>query len=318
MKHNKKFLMIATTAMFSVGCFGLMGAMKYQNVKTEASDIKDGDVAKAGIDVSSASLEGETPIEKKMDKEIVEKYSYKGYEISFIRYKDIKTGEYLSDEEQAGDYGYKRTFRDIIDSSENSGWNYMLEELKGKKDKITAEIDWKRDENKIVNGKFYGNLIRQCNIFFKIPNIIDDDTLIQIETMAWFSTLAENGKYMSASKSISQDLVEYPGQWLLASKAKMKKVQEKLDKFESISKNKKEVYKYINEAKDRIKQELKDVYGINIVKEIKNDTYEKYNLWGQDILSGSVTIFGEMDDGQKVEATYDLLGNYISSLQYDY
>lgn len=320
MRYNKKVLMVATTALFTVGCFSLMGAMKYQNVKTEASNIREDDVAKVGVDVSSERMEGETPSEeeKKMDKEVVEKYSYKGYEISFIRYKDIKTGEYLSDEEQTGDYGYKRTFRGIIDSSENSGWNYMLEELKGKKDKITAEIDWKRDESKIVNGKFYGKLIRQCNIYFKIPNIIDDDTLIQIETMAWFSTLAENGKYMSAGKSSSEDLVEYPVQWLLASKDKRKKVQKKLDKFQNVSKNKKEVYKYIKTAKGKIKKELNDVYGIKIVKDVKDDFYEKYDFWKSDILSGGVTIFGEMDDGQKVEATYDLIGKYINSWQYTY
>ena len=33
MKHNKKILMIATTALFTVGCIGLIGAMKYQNMK---------------------------------------------------------------------------------------------------------------------------------------------------------------------------------------------------------------------------------------------------------------------------------------------
>ena len=109
MRCNKKVLMIATTAMLGVGCIGLMGAMKYQNVKTEASDMKESDVAKAGIDVSSQSMEGETPIEDedKLDKEVVETYSYKGYEVSFIRYKDPKTGEYVSDKEQDGDYGYK-------------------------------------------------------------------------------------------------------------------------------------------------------------------------------------------------------------------
>ena len=41
MRCNKKVLMIATTAMLGVGCIGLMGAMKYQNVKTEASDMKN-------------------------------------------------------------------------------------------------------------------------------------------------------------------------------------------------------------------------------------------------------------------------------------
>ena len=153
MRCNKKVLMIATTVMLGVGCIGLMGAMKYQNVKTEASDIKESEVAKAGIDVTSATMEGETPdeVERKMDKEVVEKYTYKGYEISFIRYKDQKTKEYLSDKERDGDYGYKKTFREIIDNAEKSGWNYMLEEMKGKKNQITAEVDWKRDENKIVN-----------------------------------------------------------------------------------------------------------------------------------------------------------------------
>ena len=43
MRCNKKVLMIATTVMLGVGCIGLMGAMKYQNVKTEASDIKESD-----------------------------------------------------------------------------------------------------------------------------------------------------------------------------------------------------------------------------------------------------------------------------------
>jgi len=61
MRCNKKVLMIATTAMLGVGCIGLMGAMKYQNVKTEASDIKESEVAKVGVDVSSGSMEGETP-----------------------------------------------------------------------------------------------------------------------------------------------------------------------------------------------------------------------------------------------------------------
>ena len=69
MRCNKKVLMIATTVMLGVGCIGLMGAMKYQNVKTEASDIKESEVAKAGIDVTSATMEGETPneLERKMD-----------------------------------------------------------------------------------------------------------------------------------------------------------------------------------------------------------------------------------------------------------
>ena len=40
MRYNKKILMVATTALFTVGCIGLIGAMKYQNIKTEASDIK--------------------------------------------------------------------------------------------------------------------------------------------------------------------------------------------------------------------------------------------------------------------------------------
>ena len=110
MRYNKKILMIATTVMLGAGCVGLMGAMKYQNVKTEASDLKESDVAKVGVDVSSGSMEGETPSEgeRKMDKEIIEKYNYKGYEISFIRYKDPKTGEYLSDKVKSRDYDYKK------------------------------------------------------------------------------------------------------------------------------------------------------------------------------------------------------------------
>ena len=50
MRCNKKVLMIATTVMLGAGCVGLMGAMKYQNVKTEASDLKESDVAKVGVE----------------------------------------------------------------------------------------------------------------------------------------------------------------------------------------------------------------------------------------------------------------------------
>ena len=72
----------------------------------------------------------------------------------------------------------------------------MLKELKGKKNKITAEIDWKRDEDKIVNGKFYGDLIRESRIVFKAPIIFDDDSIIQMEIMASFDTVAESGDYL--------------------------------------------------------------------------------------------------------------------------
>ena len=241
MRYNKKILMVATTALFTVGCIGLIGAMKYQNIKTEASDIKANDVAKVGVDASSESMEGETPSEgeKKMTKEVVEEYSYKGYEISFIRYKDAKTGKYLSDAEKSSDYGYKRTFREIIDESENSGWNYMLKELKGKKNKITAEIDWKRDEDKIVNGKFYGDLIRESRIVFKAPIIFDDDSIIQMEIMASFDTVAESGDYLWGCKSQSTDLTEYCGQWGDAyNEHNIKNVKGKLKKYEAAYKNK--------------------------------------------------------------------------------
>ena len=322
MRYNKKILMVATTALFTVGCIGLIGAMKYQNIKTEASDIKANDVAKVGVDASSESMEGETPSEgeKKMTKEVVEEYSYKGYEISFIRYKDAKTGKYLSDAEKSSDYGYKRTFREIIDESENSGWNYMLKELKGKKNKITAEIDWKRDEDKIVNGKFYGDLIRESRIVFKAPIIFDDDSIIQMGIMASFDTVAESGDYLWGCKSQSTDLTEYCGQWGDAyNEHNIKNVKGKLKKYEAAYKNKKEADKYLEMAKDKIKKEMKDVYGINIVKETKDhDTYEKYNMWKQDMLQGCVTLFGKTDDGHTVDVQYDLIGDYVVSWHHKY
>lgn len=324
MRCNKKVLMIATTAMLGVGCIGLMGAMKYQNVKTEASDMKESDVAKAGIDVSSQSMEGETPIEDedKLDKEVVETYSYKGYEVSFIRYKDPKTGEYVSDKEQDGDYGYKKTFREIIDNAEKSGWNYMLEEVKGKKGQITAEIDWKRDEDQIVNGKYYGKLIRECSIFFKAQNLSNNDMDIQLETFADFSTVAETGKYLQVGKSSSSDLVEYPNQWKIVTKEQKNKVMDAFDKFENIKFDKsykKEVKEYLKQYKDDILKELKDVYGINVVKEVTDKQYEKQgSLAMNDIYSGSVRFFGKTDEDKNIEVCYDLCGNYITSFQYNH
>lgn len=318
MRFNKQILMIATTAMVALGSIGLMAAMKQENVKTEASDIKENDVAKAGVDVSSASMEGETPSEgeRKMKKEVVEKYSYKGYEITFIRYKDAKTGEYLSDVEQAGDYGYKKTFRDVIDKAENSGWNYMLEELKGKKDKITAKIEWKRDYSKIVNNKFYGKLMRQCRIIFKIPNISDNKKYIQIETMGSSTTVAESGEYIGSSRSDSIELQEYPSQWGKAYERKIKEVERKFKKYKKISNNKKSIKKYAEKVKGKILKELKEVYGINVVKEIRDDYYEKYNLAENDMNNGIVTLIGQTDDGQDIEASFDLAGEYISYWSY--
>ena len=123
MKHNKKILMIATTALFTVGCIGLIGAMKYQNIKTEASDIKETDVAKAGVDASSDCLEGETPYiaDENNNLQLVTKgeYEYKGYTISFIQIKNKNTGVYVSDDEQTGDVGYKALFRKVIDCAAN-------------------------------------------------------------------------------------------------------------------------------------------------------------------------------------------------------
>ena len=308
MRYNKKILMVTTTALFAVGCLSLMGAMKYQNVKTEASDIKEDDVARAGVDVTSERMEGETPSEeeKKMDKEVVETYSYKRYEISFIRYKDIKTGEYLSDKEQAGDYGYKKTFRDIIDKSENSGWGYMLEKIKGKKDKITAEVDWHRDNSKIINGKFYGKLMRECCIRFKSPYIKEDTQLRQRQNIGGFTTVAESGKYIAGGRADSWNLMEY-SQWALVSKSKRNEIKEKLDELKKLAENKKETAEYIEKVKSKVIKELKDVYGINFVKE--EDVFK-------DIADGNIMFYGQTDDGQKIEALYDLVGDYISYFSY--
>ena len=320
MRCNKKVLMIATTVMLGVGCIGLMGAMKYQNVKTEASDIKESEVAKAGIDVTSATMEGETPneLERKMDKEVVEKYAYKGYEISFIRYKDQKTKEYLSDKEQDGDYVYKKTFREIIDNAEKSGWNYMLEEMKGMKNQITAEVDWKRDEDQIVNGKYYGKLIRECNIRFKKPQIYEGKYTSSYDVIGWFSTIAETGKYTTGVRSSSSELLEAPEQWRLPSKEKRQEVKEKLEKCKSISNDKKAIYKRIEENKDKIIKELKEVYNINLVKIVKDSYYEKYKFAENEMNNGLIEIYGYMDDGQEIEVQYDLVGNYIYYVNYKY
>lgn len=308
MRFNKKILMITTTAMVAVGSIGLMAAMKHENVKTEASDIKENDVAKAGVDVSSASMEGETPSEgeRKMKKEVVEKYSYKGYEISFIRYKDAKTGEYLSDVEQSGDYGYKKTFREIIDNSEKRDWDDTIEALKGKKNKITAEIDWRRDNSKIVNNKFYGNLMRMCHIKFIAPNIVEDEKEIR-EVIGGFSTVAESGEYICGGIPESTELLEYATQWKVASKNKLNEIEEKLKKVRVLSKNKKERNKYVKEVKHKLIKEWKEVYGIS---------FDKENEIFKDFESGIIFVYGKTEDGRKIEAVYDLAGEYISYWSY--
>ena len=92
-----------------------------------------------------------------------------------------------------------------------------------------------------------------------------------------------------------------------------------MKKYEAAYKNKKEADKYLEMAKDKIKKEMKDVYGINIVKETKDDdTYEKYKMWKQDMAQGCVTLFGKTDDGHIVEVKYDLIGDYVVSWQHKY
>lgn len=305
MRCNKKILIVTTTVLFATGCLGLMGAMKYQNVKTEASDIEEDDIAKTGVDVTSESMEGETPTEeeKKMDKEVVETYSYKGYEISFIRYKDTKTGEYLSDEEQSDDYGYKKTFRKIIDNSENSSWSYMLNQIKGKKDKITAEVDWHRDYSKIVNDKYYGKLMRMCCIKFKSPYSINyDDDSRELLSIGSFATVAESGKYISGGKVVSWNLSEY-SQWNVIAKSKKNEIQAKLEKLKEISGNKEQKKEYVEKVKADAKRELKELYGINFTKEA--DVFSH-------VADGNIFFMGQTDDGQKIEMEYDLVGDYIS------
>lgn len=316
MKANKNVLMVATTALVALGSIGLMGAMKYYNVKTEATEIKEDDITKTGVDVTSESMEGETPIDRKdkMDKEVVETYTYKDYQISFFRYKDKKTGEYLSDKEQEGDYGYKKTFREIIDASEKDGWSYMLSDLKGMKNKITAEIDWYRDEDKIVNGKYYGKLVRECRIHFMPPAIKDPEKYIQLETIGNFKTIAETGEYSMVGKTESMDLIEYPNQWPSVSKEKRRKVQRKINEFEQIKNCKEKEKQLIKKYKTTILKKLKEEYGINVVKELKkkNDCADYF------VHKASVSFCGVTDEDKEILIEYDILGGYIYYFHYCY
>lgn len=307
MRCNKKVLMIATTAMLGVGCVGLMGAMKYQNVKTEASDLKESDVAKVGVDVSSESMEGETPSEgeRKMDKEIIEKYNYKGYEISFIRYKDPKTGEYLSDKVKSRDYDYKKTFRDIIDKTENGNWKFMFECLKGKKDMITADIDWRIDNSKLVNEKYYGKLIRVWNIHFGIE---DQDSPLNV---AYFVTDVESGKYTHISMNSKID-------WMLTSGNMSDKVKAEFKKYEKLCADKTKMNKCVKESVAKIKKQIKELYGINIVKEVKKDYYTHEYISNNLTTFGSITFNGKTDDGRKITVDYDVEGDYINNWDYKY
>ena len=145
---------------------------------------------------------------------------------------------------------------------------------------------------------------------------------IQLETLADFSTVAETGKYLQVGKSSSSDLVEYPNQWKIVTKEQKNKVMDAFDKFENIKFDKsykEEVKEYLKQYKEDILKELKDVYGINVVKEVTDKQYEKQgSLAMNDIYSGSVRFFGKTDEDKNIEVCYDLCGNYITSFQYNH
>lgn len=82
--------------------------------------------------------------------------------------KNKNTGVYVSDDEQTGDVGYKALFRKVIDCAEGNNWS-QIKELKGKKGTIRAYVEWRRDEDKIVDGKFYGYLKRRFSMDFLLP-----------------------------------------------------------------------------------------------------------------------------------------------------
>ena len=75
---------------------------------------------------------------------------------------------------------------------------------------------------------------------------------------------------------------------------------------------------FIEENKDKIIKELKEVYNINLVKIVKDSYYEKYKFAENEMNNGLIEIYGYMDDGQEIEVQYDLVGNYIYYVNYKY
>lgn len=299
MKHNKKILMIATTALFTVGCIGLIGAMKYQNIKTEASDIKETDVAKAGVDASSDCLEGETPYiaDENNNLQLVTKdeYEYKGYTISFIQIKNKNTGVYVSDDEQTGDVGYKALFRKVIDCAEGNNWS-QIKELKGKKGVIRAYVEWRRDEDKIVDGKFYGYLKRRFSMDF----LSTDGN--ERNMAASFNFEPETGKYLSIYRKASGTKPGSDDRYEDGAVAKAyPEIAEKL-------KNRDEKKKLFAEYAQKAKKELENVWGI----EIYGDFTEKRT--GYDI--GMVMLRGKTKSGEDTMTEYDMLGDHIVDFYY--
>ena len=72
---------------------------------------------------------------------------------------------------------------------------------------------------------------------------------------------------------------------------KVQEVKEKLDKCKNISNDKKAIYKSIEENKDKIIKELKEVYNINLVKIVKDSYYEKYKFAENEMNNGLIEIY---------------------------
>ena len=66
------------------------------------------------------------------------------------------------------------------------------------------------------------------------------------------------------------------------------------------------------------KKQIKELYGINIVKEVKKDYYTHEYISNNLTTFGSITFNGKTDDGRKITVDYDVEGDYINNWDYKY
>lgn len=76
--------------------------------------------------------------------------------------------------------------------------------------------------------------------------------------------------------------------------------------------------KCVKESVAKIKKQIKELYGINIVKEVKKDYYTHEYISNNLTTFGSITFNGKTDDGRKITVDYDVEGDYINNWDYQY
>ena len=96
------------------------------------------------------------------------------------------------------------------------------------------------------------------------------------------------------------------------------KVKAEFKKYEKLCADKTKMNKCVKESVAKIKKQIKELYGINIVKEVKKDYYTHEYISNNLTTFGSITFNGKTDDGRKITVDYDVEGDYINNWDYKY